>query len=575
MLDIIKKFRRLMDKRQKKKVGILLVVTTIGAFLEVMSVSLMVPLLSAVMDPSIIEKNQIIRKICRIFDLNSHRTFIIFCIVILVIVFILKDVFLMLLYYAQARFVYNNRYATQLKLFKTMMSKKYEYFIGAKSSELLRIVQTDVVNVYNLLMVLIGLISESIVSIALVITIFITDPMMTLFVAAILLIMLVLIIKVLRKILYRSGKESMENIALTNKWLLQGISGIKEVKVAKKEEFFYESFSISGYRAVNAEKWYTVLSNVPRLLIEMVSICSMLILIAVMIYRGREIELLIPTFGAFGMAAVRLMPSANRIISAINSISYYKPGVDKLLQNIESIEKETDEEEDCEKELSFSGSIELKDVSYKYPNSENYVLKNANMEIPLGSSVGIVGSSGAGKTTVVDILLGLLDIEEGRVLLDGKNIMESHENWVSNIGYIPQNIFMLDASIKENVAFGIKEEDISEEQVMKAIREARLDEFVLSLKDGINTEVGERGIRFSGGQRQRLSIARALYTNPKILILDEATSALDTETEREIMESINSLSGKKTLIIIAHRLETIKNCDIVYRVSDGSIVREK
>lgn len=570
MFLILKKFNILMDKTQKKKIGILLIATTIGAVLEAVSVSLIIPLITAIMDPNIIYKNKIIKRICEIFDLHSHRTFIILCVACLVLVFVFKNIFLMLLYYAQARFVSNNRFATQKKFFNIFLNKDYEYFLEASSGEILRILQSDIPRTYGLLMIIIGLASECVVSLALVITIFLADMGMTLFVGAILIIMMLFILKVVKPLLSKLGKEWQKHSALVNKWILQAINGIKEVKVSAKEEYFEESFSYSRFKESNAEKWNTVLGNVPRLLIEMVSICSMLLLIAYLIFKGQEIERLIPTFAAFAMAAVRLMPSANRIITALNSIAYYESGVDKLLQIMQTVKK-SEVNKVIDEKVSFIKKIELKNIKYHYPNSKKYVLDGANMEIPAGSCVGIVGVSGAGKTTAVDALLGLLSIEKGEILVDGKKIYKNQRGWFSNIGYIPQTIFLLDGTIRENVAFGCKLDNVKNDNVISALKKARLYDFVMELPEGIDTQIGERGIRLSGGQRQRLGIARALYTDPKILIFDEATSALDNKTEAEIMEAINGLYGEKTMIIIAHRLQTIENCDIVYRVEDGKI----
>ena len=282
------------------------------------------------------------------------------------------------------------------------------------------------------------------------------------------------------------------------------------------------------------------------------------------------------------MAAVKLMPSANRIVSAINQIAFQGPALDRLVEDFKDLktQKSTDNTDnsntnDINIKINRDSKIIMENIYYKYPNNKKYVLEGSNMEIPIGYSIGIVGKSGAGKTTVVDILLGLLKIEKGRILLDDIDIMNNHKEWYSHIGYIPQSIFILDDSIRANVAFGLSNNEIDENKVWNALKEAQLDEYVKSLPDGINTKIGERGVRISGGQRQRIGIARALYENPEILVFDEATSALDNETETAIMESINSLHGKKTLIIIAHRLQTIQGCDIVYRVENKKIMKEK
>lgn len=260
-------------------------------------------------------------------------------------------------------------------------------------------------------------------------------------------------------------------------------------------------------------------------------------------------------------------------------MAFYQPffmGVsDNLQDEISGENTDMSFAEEAKDKLPVKKSIELRDITYHYPNSEPLIFDHANMEIPVGAAVGIVGTSGAGKTTVVDILLGLLEIQTGGVYADGVNIKENYRSWLKNVGYIPQMIFMLDDTIRKNVAFGIAEEEIDEDRLWEVLREAQLDEFVKSLPEGVDTSIGERGIRISGGQRQRIGIARALYYDPEVLILDEATSALDNDTEAAIMDSINSLHGRKTLIIIAHRLQTIEKCDMVYRVENGKAVLEK
>ncbi len=569
-----------MDKRQKKRIGILFVITVIGAFLEVLGVGLMLPLVKAIMEPDIIEKNEIIKWVCGVFDLHSHRTFVIVCIAALILIFVFKDVFLMAQYYVQARFVFNNRFATQQRLLHVFLNRPYEYFLNVKSGEIMRVITGDVGSTYSLLMTLLSLGTESLVSLALAVTIFIVDPIMSSLLAVMLGVILILIAKVVRPILRRKGLDLQKHSALTNKWLIQAINGIKEIKVADKEEFFEKNYEVSGRRMISAEKWNSVFSQIPRLLIEMVCVCSMLAVIALMIYFGKDINELVPTLGAFAMAAVKLMPSANRIVGAINGIAFQEPALDKLLENLEQLESDNEKyaaentrEKECD--LTLNTEVRLSDITYRYPNSNKHVLSDAEMVIPAGKSVGIVGTSGAGKTTAVDIMLGLLRPEKGQVLTDGVDVMKSYDEWLSHIGYIPQSIFMLDGTIKENVAFAVKENENTDAKVWHALEEAQLADFVRELPDGINTQIGERGVRLSGGQRQRIGIARALFEDPEILVFDEATSALDNETEAAIMESINSLHGRKTLIIIAHRLQTIENCDIVYRVAGGKIKQER
>jgi ABC-type multidrug transport system fused ATPase/permease subunit len=392
-----------------------------------------------------------------------------------------------------------------------------------------------------------------------------------------------MISKIVRPILKRAGLSNQRNQGQMNKWLLQSISGIKEVKVAKKEDYFLNQFSIYGKKVVESEKLNSVLGTVPKLAIEAIGVGSMLGVIALLLWSGRDVEKMLPQLTAFAMAAVRLLPSVNQISTSMNSVFYNEPALDKMIEHLSIAERWENEthksiiprEKMGEVSFTMSQKVELSNITYSYPNSPTPVLKNANMVVPIGKSIGIVGTSGAGKTTAVDILLGLLPPHEGYVMSDGRNIQDDYSGWLGHISYIPQMIFMLDDTIRANVAFGITSEDIDEEQVWRALEEAQLKEFVSSLPNKLDTKIGERGVRLSGGQRQRLGIARALYTNPELLIFDEATSALDNETEAAIMESINALHGKKTLIIIAHRLTTINECDIVYRVLDGIIERER
>lgn len=585
MKSIIKKFGLLLEKRQKNRIVILFVLMLIGAFLEVLGVSLMLPLVSAIMQPDIIETNQLARWVCNLLNLHSHRTFAVICIIALIFVYVVKDLFLMLQYYAQYRFVYNNRFVTQQKLLWTYMKRPYEFYLNAESGEIVRVVQSDVGQTYLLLTTLLQFATESIVSLALIITIFVVDPFMTLFVAFMMGLTILGIAKIVKPILHWAGMENQKSSALTNKWLLQSINGIKEIKITQREMFFESNYERAGRRTIRAEKWNGVLGNIPRLLIEMVMVCSMLSLIAFLIFRGKEIETLIPSLGAFAMAAVKLLPSVNRIVGAMNAIAYQEPALDKMLENLKILGREnesgklkervTENEKNQEPELVMVSRIALRNVTYSYPNSSQQILSAVDMVIPVGKSVGIVGASGAGKTTVVDILLGLLIPQSGHVMVDGVDIMTSYRSWLSHIGYIPQMIFMLDDSIRANVAFGLEQEEIQDDVVWHALEEAQLADFVRSLPNGLETQIGERGVRLSGGQRQRIGIARALYPNPDLLVFDEATSALDNSTEAAIMESVNGLHGKKTMVIIAHRLQTIEGCDIVYRVENGKIERTR
>lgn len=579
LIRVAKKIGYILDRRQKKRIKWLILLMIIGASLEILGVSMMYPLMTVIMQPNIMDESNIISHFCILCNITSQRELAIVCIVGMIVIFILKDLFLVGQYYIQYRFVYNNRFLIQKRLLKSYLERPYEYFLYVESGEILRVLQSDVTGSFNLLATLLSFFTETIVALMLVITVLVISPVMTLFLVIILSLAMLVIMKIVKPILQKQGIVAQKSSSQTYKWLLQSINGIKEIKVSQKETYFQTNFEISGRQTITAERWNSIIQNIPRLLIEMVSICSVLAVVGIMIFMGMDIESLVPALGAFVMAAVKLLPSANRIVNASNAIAYSEPALDKLVENIQETEKvktkKITDVKEIEQSFTFEKEIKLASVTYAYPDTEKKILENADMIIPIGKSVGIVGTSGAGKTTAVDILLGLLKPESGKILIDGTDIQENYGQWLSHIGYIPQMIFMLDDTIRANVAFGYKEQKGKEEDIWRALEEAQLSEFVKSLPEGLDTRIGERGIRLSGGQRQRIGIARALYPDPDILIFDEATSALDNETESDIMKSIEGLHGKKTLVIIAHRLTTIEGCDMVYRVAEGKIVREK
>ena len=568
MISTFKKINKILDSKAKRRIIKLVFITLIGAFLEVLGVSLMVPMFSAIMNPDIINTNPLIMKVCSIFGLGSHKTFVILCIIALIAIFIIKDLYLVFEYCMQARFIYDSRFSTQKRVLHSFLCKPYEYYLNSSSADVLRIINNDIIQTYSLLLTFVKFITESVVSLALIITIFIIDPVMTTALAVLLSVIIFFISKIVKPKLTQMGNEFRANSRTTYKWILQAIQGIKELKIARRERYFESNYEKAGLRQISAEKWELVINNTPRLFVELGCVCSTLSVIAIMIYYGKPLEELVPTLSAFAVAAVKLMPSSLHIVNMINGISYNGPAIDNVISAMNDNSDQENKLVESRHSLSVKDFIQFKNITYKYPNSDKYIFKDASFDIKVGTSVGIVGPSGAGKTTAIDILLGLLNPESGEILADGKDVLSDYADWLSHIGYIPQSIFMLDDTIASNVAFGMEPD---EEKVWHALEESQLAEFVKGLPDGIYTQIGERGVRVSGGQRQRLGIARALYTNPDILVFDEATSSLDNETESAIMESINSLHGYKTLIIIAHRLQTIEKCDVVYRVYKGKI----
>ena len=585
MKKIIKKLMVLLDGRQKRIMVLLVFLMLIGAVLETLGVSLVIPVMNVVMDEHAVENNKYLQVICDILriEYNDTRKLMIFTMLALIGVFVVKNIFLFIQQKAQLRFVYTNQFATSRRMMINFMERPYEYYLNADTSVIQRSITSDVNNMDGLILALLQLFSEAIVFVCLVLVSLATDVWMTVTVTLLLVVVLAIIKGILKPIMKKAGEENQDYYSGLYKWIDQSVMGIKEIKVANKENYFINEYAKCGAGYVSAVQRYNLYNATPRLLIETVAIAGMILYMMFQILQGTAVSEIVPQVAALAVAAMRLIPCANRINNHLTSISYFEPffmGVsDNLQEEIRDESINYDENAYKQKvkvdKLEIKETIELKDIVYKYPNTEVLIFDHADMEIPVGKSVGIVGTSGAGKTTVVDILLGLLRLQSGKILADGVEVREHYQSWLKNIGYIPQSIFMIDSTIRKNVAFGYADEDIDDEKVWRALKEAQLDEFVRGLPEGLDTSIGERGIRISGGQRQRIGIARALFEDPEVLVLDEATSALDNETEAAIMDSINRLHGKKTLIIIAHRLQTIEKCDMVYRVENGKVARER
>ena len=583
MIKIYKKLMVLLDRQQKKKMVLLVFLMLIGAILETLGVSMILPVMNVVLEEDAIAKHWYLQVICDIFHVDNSNQLTILVMVGLVLVFVIKNIFLFFQQKVQLKFVYTNQFATSRRMMINFMQRPYEYYLNADTAVIQRSITSDDNNMYGLILALLQLVSEGIVFVCLAGICLVEDVWMSLTVTALLVVALLVIKCILKPIMRKAGEENQEFYSGLYKWIDQSVMGIKEIKIARKENYFINEYSKCGAGYVGAVQRYNLYNSTPRLLIESLAIAGMILYLMIRLLNGTEAADIVPQLGLLAVAAMRLIPCANRINNHLTSISYFEPffmGVsDNLQEEIRDANIDYDEETyrkkvDVEK-LTIKKEIALQDITYKYPNTDVLIFDHADMTIPIGNAVGIVGTSGAGKTTIVDILLGLLQLENGRILADGVEVREHYDSWLKNIGYIPQTIFMIDSTIRKNVAFGYPDEEIDDDKVWEALREAQLDEFVRGLPEGLDTGIGERGIRLSGGQRQRIGIARALFEDPEVLVLDEATSALDNETEAAIMDSINRLHGRKTLVIIAHRLQTIEKCDMVYRVVNGKIVTEK
>ena len=579
-MKLIKRVIAILTERQRKLLVFMLLMMLVGAGLETAGTSLLIPFITIAMEPDSVFQNEYLKYFYDLMHLTSVNGFLVMLSIVLSAVFVLKNIYLYFMYYVQYRFIYNGQFNTSRSLFKDYVRRPYEFYLDASTPVVMRHIMSDVNGSYNLLLTFLQLFTELFIFAALLVLALVYSPAMTLVMCAVLGIILLANKMILGPILRRFGHEVQTNSALTTKWIMQAVNGMKETKVLNKERYFVEQYEKSADKLNTIQKRQNSMQNIPRLMIETVCMCGILLVMAVFLSIGNNLNEMITKLGVLAVVAIKLMPSANKLSTYINNIAYYEPSLTAVEDIIiRSHQKDVDTDilflkKEIEP-MDFSKEVKLENITYRYPNTEVNILENASVSIPIGKSIGFIGPSGAGKSTTVDILLGLLEPQKGKVTVDGIDIRTNLPGWYARIGYVPQMIFMLDDTIRNNVAYGVDEKDIDEEQVWYALREAQMDEFVRGLPDGLDTSIGERGVRISGGQRQRLGIARALYTEPEIMIFDEATSALDNDTESAIMEAIERLHGKKTLVIIAHRLTTIEKCDAVYRVEELGFHKER
>ncbi|MBO5057674.1 MAG: ABC transporter ATP-binding protein [Lachnospiraceae bacterium] len=575
------KIRYIFDRKQKIQLVILGVMIFIGGFLETLGVGAMIPVVQALLAPDelweYVEKYNILQGLCTFFHIETTGQITMALLFGMMAIYIIKNLYILFLTYKQNSFITQNRNKMISRVMAEFLNRPYEKYLGADIPTVFRITDSDIPQTFSLILAMLQLASEAVVSLLIFCLMLLADVVMTLFIIVVFGLMTLLIVKVLKPKLNKIGAKNQAIQSRIAKWRIQATYGLKDVKVLNREEFFVRNYYETGKVGADVARNYAVLNNTPRLLIETVFIVSMLAFIAVYIQGGGDITAMATTIGAFAVAAVRVLPSVNRINTYITEIAYTQPSLDFVYENLQEGMKtdamlaERKANSQVEK-LKLEDKIELNHISFHYPDSEKNIFKDAHMVVPKGKSVGIIGASGAGKSTIVDVLLGLLHAQEGEITCDGINIFKNYESWLAQVGYIPQSIYLIDESIRDNIAFGIDADKIDEKRIWEVLKEAQLKEFVEELPEGLDTTIGDRGVRLSGGQRQRIGIARALYNDPEILVFDEATSALDNDTEAAVMEAVNSFHGKKTMIIIAHRLNTIEKCDIIYKVENEKLV---
>ena len=577
-MQMLKRFKSLLglfNKREKRNALILLILIFIGGIVETLGIGVILPFTTVLLDQNSIAAYPFLQSLSEVPWIGGYRRFVVLMCVLLILIFIFKSVYMFFLIYVQNRFIRNRHVELTRRLFQSYIYKPYEYFFKKNTAELQRNVNSLVHAAVNgLFMSGLSLLTELVVIVFILTLLFIIDPVSTLGITVVLGGTVLLIYHVLKNKLSRSAvKQNVHGINMV-KLVNEGLGCIKDIKVLGRESNFLSSYKASGAIYAKQTAFYNLVQQAPRLLIETIAVSGLILIVVINTLRSPDMNAALPVIALFGMAAIRVMPSLNRIMQQITAIRYNSVFFDRIYPDLREATNKQFQQSGNQNiaPLKFEEKIEISGLTYRYPETEAVVLDDVRLSIARGEAVGIVGSSGAGKTTFVDILLGLLMPEKGSILVDGADIRDNLAAWRKNIGYVPQHIFIVDDTVAANVALGVSRDKIDREKVWAALETANLKSFVLSLADGADTVVGEKGVRFSGGQQQRLGIARALYDNPDVLVLDEATSALDTESEKVISEAIAAIGSAKTMVIIAHRLNTLEKCDTIYKVEDGKMV---
>lgn len=592
LLKLYKYVRDILNRPQKIVCAIVFVCSCLGAVFECLGVSIIIPFVSVLVDEKVIRENEYFKKISFIKDTSYGELVIVLC-AFVILIYLLKNIYFIFLSWLRIKFSAKIQREVSIKVLNSYLSRGYEFFLGKNFGELYRGVATDPSAMYNFLFNVFRLISEILTILLICAFMFLTDWELALTVFVMALVCLLIIYFVFRKSMYKAGLQDRKYTTKYYQSLVQIFQGAKDVLIYRKQRFFVEEYEENLIRAQQAQCRSVVGGESPAYVIEGMCVSGLMAVVGAKVIGGVSTEF-ISILAAFAVGAFRILPSLGRISSAINGIMNSLPSLNVLYEQIveadECVVAEHSEKRQqlidrrkinryddefvyaCEEQEKFKEELKIHNVSFRYNGVQKNIIENIDLRIKKGQSIALIGASGAGKSTLADLVLGLLKPQQGKIYMDGVDIATILDKWAQTIGYVPQSVFLADASIEENIAFGVPYGKIDKERMQEAIKRAELEEFVNSLPDGLKTFVGDRGVRLSGGQRQRIAIARALYRRPEILVLDEATSALDNDTESAIMSAIDSLQGQVTLIIVAHRLTTVRNCDVIYEVKNKGII---
>ncbi|WP_026653817.1 ABC transporter ATP-binding protein [Butyrivibrio proteoclasticus] len=576
LIEIVNKLRVILTKKQKQTGILVLIVIIVGSFLETLGVSAILPFIESLLNPENVKTKWYAKALINVFGIDDTKTLTILIGISIIAIYVIKNLYL---YFAtMLHTIYRSKIEKYLstKMLAAYMKWPYERFIDINTAEVIRGIGTDIIGVYNLLDEMFRFVGEFFTAILIGLFIIYTDSFMAICIILIAGACFALITLGLKKRTSDLSEEKRRTDTIRGKSAYQAIMGFKEIKVSNTADHFIVDYEKAYEDQRRAEVNNQYIVNLPERVIESLSIAVLMGVICAKLVMGADMTTFVPKLAVFAVAAFRLLPSVSRMTRYMNGIIYnnnfLKAAYGNLLMLGDCGEEYVSYAQSCNKNkenAEFKDSLTINNIHWHYKNSDKKILSGLSLKIKKGESIGLMGSSGAGKSTLADIMLGLLKPQEGDVFMDDMDVFDHPEAWSEVVAYVPQSIFLLDDSIRRNVAFGYSDDEIDDDKVWAVLKEAQLDEYIKTLPDGLDTQVGERGIKFSGGQRQRIAIARTLYRNPEIIVLDEATSALDGETETAVMEAVDALQGQKTLIIVAHRLSTIKNCNRIYEIGNG------
>ena len=557
---------RVLTSVERRKLISIWFLILVGMVIETLSLGLILPLIGLLTNSDYQSKYP---KVFDFFGNPSDKTLLVAGSLVLVAIYAVKNIFLYFSASVQRKFINNSSARISQMVFKSYLAQPYEFHLTRNSATLIRNAENANSVITGGLDPFLVLLTDGLVAIGLFVLLMLVEPVGTLCVLVVFGGAAIGFQALTRKRITEWGRLRKTHMKMVLKHLQQGLGGVKEIKVLGRENEFFIEHEHHLVKSMEINRKYALIQLLPRLWLEVLAIIGLAILVAVMAGTRDDVSSFLPTLGLFAATAFRILPSIGRIMASFQTIAYSSPLIRTVDEDLKiSVVADTTQN----RELLFKKEIKFENVSFSYASAHRPSLQNVSLSILLGEAVGIVGPSGAGKSTLVDIFLGLLSPSEGTVRVDGEDIATGRRSWQNQVGYVPQSIYLVDDSLIRNIAQGIPHELIDHNAILRALRAAQVEEFVSTLPLGLETIVGERGVRLSGGQRQRIGIARALYSNPQVLVLDEATSSLDTETERGVMDAVKALQGEKTVVIVAHRLSTVSYCSKILSIEDARLV---